>query len=250
MGQLQVLSFKDKNVRIVAKNDQTWWIAKDVCNVLDISDARQAVSRLDDDERCLIPVTDSIGRLQPTFAVNEPGLYTLILGSRKPEAKDFKRWITHEVLPTIRKTGSYSIDRPKSQAELLVIYAQQFVEMEKRINLVEESVATIQQTIIHRDEDWRNWIKKAFNSAVMHSSEKDFQAIRSESYELLERRARCDLNARLRNLRKRLEEEGATKTKINSVNRMDVIEADPRLKEIYTSIVKELSIRLMPSVVN
>lgn len=136
--------------------------------------------------------------------------------------------------------------QPKSQAELLLMYAEQFVNMEKRVDQMEQQVTTIRETIIHRDENWRKWLNKTFSSAVMHTPERDFRAIRNESYRILEDRARCDLNTRLRNLKTRLEQEGDTKTKINSVTRMDVIEADARLKEIYTSIVKELSIKLVP----
>ncbi|OQP00872.1 BRO family protein [Parageobacillus toebii] len=103
----QVFNYSGSQVRTIVKDGEVWFVAKDVCEILDISDARKAVQRLDDDERSLIPVTDSLGRKQETFIVNEPGLYTLILGSRKSEAKQFKRWITHEVIPTIRKTGGY-----------------------------------------------------------------------------------------------------------------------------------------------
>ncbi|ESU71094.1 phage antirepressor KilAC domain-containing protein [Geobacillus stearothermophilus] len=108
MNQLQkVFTYSGSQVRTIIKDDEVWFVAKDVCEILDIADARKAVQRLDEDERSLIPVTDSLGRKQETFIVNEPGLYTLILGSRKSEAKQFKRWITHEVIPTIRKTGGY-----------------------------------------------------------------------------------------------------------------------------------------------
>lgn len=108
MNQLQkVFIYSGSQVRTIINDDEVWFVAKDVCEILDIADARKAVQRLDEDERSLIPVTDSLGRKQETFIVNEPGLYTLILGSRKSEAKQFKRWITHEVIPTIRKTGGY-----------------------------------------------------------------------------------------------------------------------------------------------
>ncbi|MBW7642435.1 phage antirepressor KilAC domain-containing protein [Geobacillus thermoleovorans] len=108
MNQLQkVFIYSGSQVRTIIKDDEVWFVAKDVCEILDIADARKAVQRLDEDERSLIPVADSLGRKQETFIVNEPGLYTLILGSRKSEAKQFKRWITHEVIPTIRKTGGY-----------------------------------------------------------------------------------------------------------------------------------------------
>lgn len=107
MNQLQVFNYQNNEVRTVMVNNEPWWVAKDVCDVLELGDAHKAVSRLDEDERNSIPVTDAIGRNQNTWAVNEPGLYSLIMGSRKPEAKAFKRWVTHEVLPQIRKTGGY-----------------------------------------------------------------------------------------------------------------------------------------------
>lgn len=108
MDQLQkVFNYQDQQVRTVVKDGEPWFVAKDVCDVLGITDARKSVNLLDEDERNSIPITDSLGRNQETFIINEPGLYSLILRSRKPEAKQFKRWITHEVIPTIRKTGGY-----------------------------------------------------------------------------------------------------------------------------------------------
>jgi len=127
-------------VRVALVDGQAWFVAKDLCSVLDINDTRQAVARLDDDERCLIPVTDGIGRVQDTFAVNEAGLYTLVLGSRKPEARVFKRWVTHDVLPRIRETGTYSINQasqPTTSAEALLQMAQHLVESEQRMATVE-----------------------------------------------------------------------------------------------------------------
>ena len=95
-------------VRIVIVNGEPWWVAKDVCDVLGISDARKSVRLLDEDERNTIPVIDALGRTQSTFVVNEPGLYTLVIRSRKPAAQRFKRWVTHDVLPQIRQTGQYA----------------------------------------------------------------------------------------------------------------------------------------------
>ena len=95
-------------VRVVIVNGEPWWVARDVCDVLGISDARKSVRLLDEDERNTIPVIDALGRTQPTFVVNEPGLYTLVIRSRKPEAQRFKRWVTHDVLPQIRQTGQYA----------------------------------------------------------------------------------------------------------------------------------------------
>ncbi|GGK31856.1 hypothetical protein GCM10010124_25780 [Pilimelia terevasa] len=96
-------------LRSVLIEGEPHFVAVDVCAALGIGNARQAVTYLDDDEVLRVPVTtnDGSGRELDTNVVNEPGLYSLILRSRKPEAKAFKRWITHEVLPAIRKTGRY-----------------------------------------------------------------------------------------------------------------------------------------------
>ena len=93
-------------VRTLNLNGEPWFVAVDVCSVLDLSNTTIAVSRLDEDERAKF----NLGRQGDATIVNEPGLYTLVLGSRKPEAKAFKRWITHEVIPAIRKHGVYITD--------------------------------------------------------------------------------------------------------------------------------------------
>jgi hypothetical protein len=87
---------------------EPWWIAADACKILDIKNASQAVENFDEDEKLLYPIHIA-GQSREVLCVNEPGLYSLIFKSRKPEARAFKRWITHEVLPTIRKTGTYSV---------------------------------------------------------------------------------------------------------------------------------------------
>lgn len=107
MNKLQI--FKSEQfgeIRTVIKDNKPWFIAADVCRALEINNSRMALERLDTDEKG-VSLTDTLGGKQEMATVNEAGLYTLVLGSRKPEAKEFKRWITHEVIPTIRKTGGY-----------------------------------------------------------------------------------------------------------------------------------------------
>lgn len=108
MNELQI--FKNEQfgeIRTITKNNEIMFVAADVCKALDINNPRQAVSRLDDDERNTVILNDGIGNPNKNV-VNEYGLYNLVLTSRKPEAKTFKRWITHEVIPAIRKTGGYT----------------------------------------------------------------------------------------------------------------------------------------------
>lgn len=114
--QLKTFSYGKSKVRVVMKNSQPWFVAKDVCDVLEIGDTHKAVDRLDDDERgrSLIP---TLGGQQDMLTITESGLYSLTLGSRKPQARPFKRWVTHEVLPSIRKTGLYAT--PEAAEKLL-----------------------------------------------------------------------------------------------------------------------------------
>ena len=107
MNEIQI--FKNSQfgeVRSVVKGGEPWFIAKDVCDCLGINNPTVAVSRLDDDERAKF----NLGRQGETNVINEYGLYGLVLASRKPEAKEFKRWVTHDVIPAIRKTGMYMTD--------------------------------------------------------------------------------------------------------------------------------------------
>ena len=96
-------------IRTLTIDGAPWFVAVDVCRALEIGNPTDAMRRLDADERTLVSIEGASNGL-PVNAVNEPGLYTLILGSRKPEAKAFKRWITHEVIPAIRKHGVYITD--------------------------------------------------------------------------------------------------------------------------------------------
>ena len=96
-------------IRTLTIDGEPWFVAVDVCRALEIGNPTDAMRRLDADERTLVSIEGASNGL-PVNAVNEPGLYTLILGSRKPEAKAFKRWITHEVIPAIRKRGVYITD--------------------------------------------------------------------------------------------------------------------------------------------
>ena len=106
MTDLSVFAFDSQAVRVVMVDGEPWFVAADVCAALTIGNSRDAVSRLDDDEKG-VATTDTPSGQQEMTIISEPGLYSLILTSRKPEAKRFKRWITHDVLPSIRKTGAY-----------------------------------------------------------------------------------------------------------------------------------------------
>jgi len=150
--------FEGAPVRVVVdEHGNPWFIAADVCRALDIVDIGQALDRLDDDERgrCSVPTP---GGIQAVRAVTESGLYSLILGSRKPEAKRFKRWVTHEVLPSIRRTGSYgerdllaALEDPATLRNLLGSYAERVQALEAENDALRPK-ATVYDRIMESDD--------------------------------------------------------------------------------------------------
>ena len=103
---LQIFGFNDKTVRVIMRDGEPWWIAKDVADILGFRDAFNAVRLLDEDEKDTQKVS-TLGGEQTMTVINESGVYALIFRSSKPEAKRFRKWVTSEVLPEIRRTGLY-----------------------------------------------------------------------------------------------------------------------------------------------
>jgi len=105
-NNVSVFEFDERPIRTIDRGGEVWFFANDVCTALEISNPRHAISRLDEDEKG-VAINDTLGGAQETSTISESGLYSLILTSRKSEAKRFKRWVTHDVLPAIRKDGAY-----------------------------------------------------------------------------------------------------------------------------------------------
>lgn len=114
MNALQVFNYGEAPVRVIDLAGESWWVLADVCRVLNLKNPTVVAARLDEDER----TKSNLGRQGEGTVINESGLYKVILRSDKPEAKAFTRWVTHEVLPAIRKTGAYSVQGtlPKAQS--------------------------------------------------------------------------------------------------------------------------------------
>ena len=130
-------------IRTALIENEPWFVAVDVCRALEIGNSSQAISRLDADEKMITLISNEGNkRGNPNMTVvNEPGLYTLILSSRKPEAKAFKRWITHDVIPMIRKTGGYMteslLDRIQKEPAVIIELAQTLLKETNRANALE-----------------------------------------------------------------------------------------------------------------
>lgn len=147
-NEIQMFNFNGNDIRVIDKDGQPWWIAKDVCDILELSNPTVAIAELEEDERAKY----SLGRQGEANIINEPGLYSLVLRSRKPEAKAFKRWITHEVIPAIRKHGLYAA--PATVDEILT-NPDTFIKLLQEIKAEREKSAELslqnarQAQIIH-----------------------------------------------------------------------------------------------------
>lgn len=111
MSEVMKLNFKGTSVSIVDRDGTIWYVAKDVCNALEITKYRDAIATLDADEKGCPVIVDTLGGKQEMAAISESGMYKLVFRSRKELAKEFTRWVTHEVLPCIRKTGMYTTEQ-------------------------------------------------------------------------------------------------------------------------------------------
>ena len=136
-NEIQKFDFKGSSLRTLTDEaGEPWFVLKDCMSILDLGNPTETVKMFDDDEFSTTEVIDSIGRRQQALIISEPGLYKLIMRSRKPEAKEFQRWVTHEVLPQIRKTGGYiptmDVDDDMTILAKAVMIGQRTMEQQQR----------------------------------------------------------------------------------------------------------------------
>jgi anti-repressor protein len=137
-------------VRTVTRDGNPWFVAADVCRALEIANSRDALTRLDDDEKG-VALTDTPGGRQQMSIVSEPGLYTLVLGSRKPEARAFKRWVAHDVIPAIRKHGMYAVDHLLENPDLAIAALTRLKEERERRKALEAQAAIDSPKVLFAD---------------------------------------------------------------------------------------------------
>jgi prophage antirepressor-like protein len=172
---LMPFQFEGRQVRASIDDDGTaWFVAQDACEVLDIG--TDQTRRLDADEKGLRSIQTPSGA-QQMVVVNEPGLYALVFGSRKPEAKAFKRWIRHEVLPAIRKTGTYSLPAgpilPKSFAEALRLAADQQETIEAQAAQLAEAAPSVEFVQRYADSTGTKGFREV--AKVLRANESQFR---------------------------------------------------------------------------
>jgi len=245
MNELQIFSYHDSPVRTIEQNGEAWWVLIDVCKVLNISHVTDVARRLDSDEVGQAEVMDAAGRNQMTYVINEPGLYNVILRSDKPEAKDFKRWVTHEVLPQIRSRGMYQ-SKPLTAAQLLAQQAQVLVDMEQRMELMQTQTLALEgkvdkaMKVFSRpaEDHWKSDMDAAIK-ALCEEQHWSVVATKGRMYDELERTSGCSINSRLTRLRKRKMKTGARYKDAMALTKLDAIAADKQLRAIFEGVVRK-----------
>lgn len=154
-NSIQQFNFEGKHqIRVVERDGEPWFYASDICAAIDVSNVSDVLSRLENDEKDQIESIDPVGRRTKVWLINEPGLYSVILRSDKPAAKNFKHWVTREVLPSIRKTGSYALAR-RDPSNLDVIEAMVFqLREQERINAEYDQRLDELEAITHSHEEY------------------------------------------------------------------------------------------------
>lgn len=257
-NEVRVWNYEGAEVRTVQIDGEPWFVLADICRELEISHVKDTATRIDEDDIGQTEVIDRMGRSQKVWIVNESGLYTVILRSDKPQAKPFRKWVTSVVLPSIRKTGSYSVQQPNA-FENLSPQLQVLIQMETRQKQIEArqaeqatALAGLEQKLQNTCEvialdktAWRKDSERLINKIAVATGE-GFGAIKlvyDEIYKSIEARAGVSLNIRLNNKKNRMAGEGVCKSKRDKLTRIDIIAEDKKLIEIYVAIVKELAVK-------
>ena len=254
-NEVRVWNYESSEVRTVQVNGEPWFVLADVCKVLEISNSRNISSRLEPDEKG-VTLVDTLGGTQQMTIINESGLYAVVLRSDKPQAKPFRKWVTSEVLPSIRKHGSYSV---QSQFADLSPQLQVLIQMETRQKQIEArqaeqatALAGLEQKLQNTCEvialdktAWRKDSEHLINKIARATGEGygGIRLVYEEIYRSIESRAGVSLNTRLINKRNRMAGEGVCKSKRDKLTRIDIIAEDKKLIEIYVAIVKELAVK-------
>lgn len=273
MNEMQIFNYQDTPLRTVEKDGELWWVLKDVCAAFGVSNHHDVGARLDDDEKGEVEIADPIRRMQKMRTVNESGLYSVlftlqpnnargvpaeIIEKRKQQLKDFKRWVTHEVLPSINHTGQYIMQPQQlTPAQLIAAQAQVLVDMEQKMLTIQSQAKAIeaqQAELAQRvdtaikvfsrpsEDHWKADIDQAIKDLCEERRLSDC-ATRGRMYRELEEKCGCNVNTRLTRLRQRVKKQGMRHRDAMALTKLDAIAADKQLRAAFEGIVREWQAR-------
>lgn len=257
MTDLQIFNSPEFGaIRTIEKDGEPWFVGKDVATILGYAKPLNALAtHIDEDDSLKQGLTDNMGRMQETIFINESGLYSLVLSSKLPTAKKFKRWVTSEVIPSIRKTGSYSVpcdlSRLSPEMQMLKLLTDKAIENElaqqeqaRQLHQVEQKVENIRELVGINPNGWREDCRKLIVKIAYSMGGNEYiREVNNEVFNLVDKRAGVSLETRLTNKRRRMAEEGVCKSKRDRLSKVDVIAEDKKLIEIYIKVVRELVVK-------
>ncbi len=244
MSTLQVFSNPDFGaIRTVDMDGGPWFVGKDVARALGYRQpTKTAREKVDPEDRGVSKIDTPSGTQEMTI-INESGLYALILSSKLPSAKKFKRWVTAEVLPTLRRQGSYRV-KPMTQAQLIAAQAQALVEFERRLEAVEARLdgrptPLVPAPVFTRSKTGDTWRDDMMDRvlAICKARGTTMPPMLGRMYQDLERATGCVLASRLTYLRKRERQAGMTYKRVHGLVKLDAVAADRTLRRVFEAIV-------------
>lgn len=250
---MELMTFQNEEfgeIRTAEIGGEPWFCLADICRPLGIrpTDCKQ---RLKDGGVDSINHTDSVGRPKQMLFINEANLYRVIFQSRKPEAERFTDWVTEEVLPSIRKTGSYQARPALTPAQLIAQQAQLLVEQEQRIARIEDKVDRALIAMAGPQGD--RWIEDMKQAIARYCEVSGLSQTtgRGRLYAALDQEANCDTDARLRRLRDRKKKAGETRKNYMALTKLDAIAVDGKLRVAFEGVVRRMTaqaeIKRLPS---
>jgi prophage antirepressor-like protein len=228
-------------IRVLSIGGEPWFIAKEISDTLGYTQSNNMIKRLEPEDISNPSKMEDLiieGIRKDQTIINESGLYAAILGSQIQKAKPFKKWVTSEVLPSIRKTGSY-IAPTASPNELILMMAQANIELEKKITAIETKLDTAIKVFSAPDKDhWKGDVEEKIKSLAKISGYCGM-TLRGRLYVELEKTANVNLNSRVIRMRERYKKQGYTYKESKAVSKLDAISKDTMLKPIFEGIIRK-----------
>lgn len=237
-------------IRTVMIDGEPWFVGKDVAEALGYTNPRDALSKhVDDEDKKTVAIRDGIRGNPNVTVINESGVYSLILSSKLPNAKKFKRWVTAEILPSVRRTGSYSAkpmtlaEQALAQAQILVDHEKQLAELSESVDKLERFndgiVAVLAPTAV--SDGWQEQMNRKVRQYCL-DYDLDYRVAFNQLYMTVESSTRSDLTRRVENRRKRILQNGGTRAEADKVTKLSVIANDADLRNAFDLALKNMCV--------
>lgn len=237
-------------IRTVMIDGEPWFVGKDVAEALGYTNPRDALSKhVDDEDKKTVAIRDGIRGNPNVTVINESGVYSLILSSKLPNAKKFKRWVTAEILPSVRQTGSYSAkpmtlaEQALAQAQILVDHEKQLAELSESVDKLERFndgiVAVLAPTAV--SDGWQEQMNRKVRQYCL-DYDLDYRVAFNQLYMTVESSTRSDLMRRVENRRRRILQNGGTRAEADKVTKLSVIAGDAALRNAFDLALKNMCV--------